>query len=791
MPELLTLSVASIVSSVQGILSFVLSIAFLKAIIAFAFLILVHELGHYFAAKAIGVRVERLSIGFGHKLIGATWRGTEYWISSFPLGGYVKFYGELEDSAKEKDAPELAAGDPESFLNQPPWKRAFVCVAGPAVNFLVAIPILMIALMHGINVPEPKIGEPINPDSPLFRAGIEPGDLVLAVNDCPVDSLQRLKEELVLTGPKRPISLLVDRAGQRHVVKVTEPGTLVSRSEPPMFFTATIGVVEPGSPAEKAGLKKGDRLVRVDHMPVDHWTPALSQYIAARPGKTLNVRVERTADDGSVEPQEIAVPVSSVEHWRLGVRLIPSTAIGQVEHDGPAARAGLRKGDRVLEVDGRPTPDFAAISQIVRQSAGKLLELTIDRKGRELRLSVTPEPAQGQWWVGLTLLPAPVVQEVNRSGPAYETDLRPGDRVLEIDGEPVPHFRALDRRVRQSAGKTLDLLVARGGQKIHVPVTPEEGPTGDGWIGIIPNAAVLSATVGDVAEHGPAQQAGLAPGDLLKSINGESVADPGRLHRAIAECEGKPIVLTVDRGGQEMDVTVTPQPEGRIGIGSTFQPPAIKPQPASTAEHVGLQRGDIPVRFGDRKIRKWDDLVAAVQAAKGTESVLVVRRGREELSMSIAAHREDDGDVGFGLDPALRFTQLRFFRALRQGATETVGIAMLTYRFLGKLITGQVKPRYLSGPAGIVYVVTFKAREGLSELFSFVALITVNLAILNLLPLPILDGGQIVFLVIEKIMGRRLPVSVQIGVQYVGLFLLLGLMLLATSNDLRNFFLGS
>ncbi|GIX48668.1 MAG: zinc metalloprotease [Candidatus Tectimicrobiota bacterium] len=176
-------------------------------------LIFVHELGHFLLAKWAGVRVERFSLGFGPALWRRRWGETEYWISTVPLGGYVKMYGE---------SPEEEVGEPgRSFTHQPLWKRILIVAAGPFFNFFFAI--FLIAFIYTVGIPveeSVQIGQ-VLPESAAAEAGLLPGDVVVTVNGHPVTRIRELKRHIV------------DSEGQALVFQVRRGGEVLSVSVTP------------------------------------------------------------------------------------------------------------------------------------------------------------------------------------------------------------------------------------------------------------------------------------------------------------------------------------------------------------------------------------------------------------------------------------------------------------------------------------------------------------------------------------------------------------------------------
>jgi regulator of sigma E protease len=305
-------------------------------VVVIGVLILIHELGHFLVARWSGVGVERFSIGFGPVLL--RWRGkeTEYCLSVIPMGGYVKMLG--EESPVEGGAP--MAWDPsKAFALKPLWIRFLIVFAGPGMNFLLAAVIFMgVLAMAGRPVWPPIVGRAVE-DGPAAVAGVRTGDRVVAIDDRPISYWEDLERALASSNG-RPLSLTVDRDGRRQTVKV-EPRVTVTRD--PIFrelreawdlgigpqLTPQIGSVNPGSPADKAGIKAGDAVRAVAGQTV--FTPEeLMQAIQKRGGQTFDVTVER---DG--RPLTVPVTASVVkektpageetEVGRIGVGIVTRT----------------------------------------------------------------------------------------------------------------------------------------------------------------------------------------------------------------------------------------------------------------------------------------------------------------------------------------------------------------------------------------------------------------------------------------------------------------------------------
>lgn len=293
----------------------------LAFVVAIAVLVAVHEFGHFWVARRLGIKVLRFSIGFGRPL----WRragadGTEYWISAIPLGGYVKMLDEREGDVPPEDLPR-------SFNQQSPPRRIAVLLAGPAFNFLFAIAAYWIMFVVGVPAITPLVGD-IEPDSPAAVAGLRPGDRIVAVGGTATDTMMDAqlglldamvpggRASLEVEGPdggRRALSIAYD--GDTHAL--TEPGAMFPglgiglwRPEIP----AVIGEVLPEGTAARSGLAPGDRVVSAAGRPVADWNELVA-LIRARPNESIDLVVER---DGAHRSLALSVGAADDEGERVG-----------------------------------------------------------------------------------------------------------------------------------------------------------------------------------------------------------------------------------------------------------------------------------------------------------------------------------------------------------------------------------------------------------------------------------------------------------------------------------------
>jgi regulator of sigma E protease len=266
-------------------------------ILAFVFvigvLVFVHELGHYLAARRVGVRVLTFSIGFGPRLLGFTRGGTQYCVSAIPLGGYVKMAGET--------AEDTRTGEPDEFLSKSKWERFQILIMGPVMNILLAIVVLAIVLMQGAEVPVyrdlPTVVGAMDADSPAERGGLQVGDHILKVDDERVETWQDYY--LAIGGKaRREVTLLVDRSGDTRTLRVVPDAEGKYEIGDIGIYPTThprVRSVVPGDPADKAGIELGDVVVSVNGQTIS-FARQLSEVIGQHAEEEIVVRVERNGD---------------------------------------------------------------------------------------------------------------------------------------------------------------------------------------------------------------------------------------------------------------------------------------------------------------------------------------------------------------------------------------------------------------------------------------------------------------------------------------------------------------
>ncbi len=250
----------------------------LIGLVGLGFVVFVHELGHMLAAKGVGIEVEAFSIGWGRKLVGYTWKGTEYRLSVFPVGGYCKMKGEQSYASALENGNDSIPHEPGGFYAASPWRRIVTLLAGPIANVLLAILILSIVWWIGFSVESYENRIVLASDfgssaeSPADQAGLQTGDIVTAIDGNAVQSYTDV-QQIVAQNALTELTFEIIREGRGLEIPVTpelvaETGSGFIGVYP--WVEPIVATVVEGSAADRAGFRPGDRVVSVGGESIAH-----------------------------------------------------------------------------------------------------------------------------------------------------------------------------------------------------------------------------------------------------------------------------------------------------------------------------------------------------------------------------------------------------------------------------------------------------------------------------------------------------------------------------------------
>jgi len=326
-----------------------------------------------------------------------------------------------------------------------------------------------------------------------------------------------------------------------------------------------------------------------------------------------------------------------------------------------------------------------------------------------------------------------------------------------------------------------------------------------GWMG----QTVLPPVVGRVAPASISEQAGLRIDDEIISLNGSRVHSWRQLEERLKDDVGGQVDIQVKRGGAVEPVhihLVVPVPEedpfltdiasASLGIDPGMHVLVAGIMADTPAERAGLQAGDEVLQVQGESVASIGGFIRMVRRYGGQSMNVSVKRSNETLSLDITPETDDKGRGRIGakmiaqpLYPPVMY-RMGPFEGAAYGFTRTWEMTAMTFQMLGKMLTASISPKNLGGPIAIAQIAGKTASLGFVAFLSFLALISVNLGVLNLLPVPVLDGGHLLYLSIEKLRGSPLSARVMEYTQIIGVSLIAMLMIFAFYNDIARWFGG-
>lgn len=707
----------------------------LAAIIGIGFVIAVHELGHFLAAKWAGVRVHLFSIGFGPVVWSRRLGGTEYALSLLPLGGYVAMQEEPD-------------GNGDSFREASAAWRAAILAAGVLCNLASSFVLLLCLAWYGMPLYPPIVGGVVSElrgvdghsvPSPALQLGLQVGDRILHLDGREIRAFDDLVAAGVAHGPE-PVRVGIERQGRRLELPRPdqEPVALVHAVD---FGLPVLGISPPRtrriaaawSPTGEVDDLIGWTIEAVAGQPVGD---LIGQQVA-------DLLAERSAE-GPVTLQlrrgdrrrELNLLYAGGEREQAVARAVGlPVVISHVSEGLPAQRAGLQAGDVLTAIGGVEMLATARAVAALRASAGAPVELDVLRPElgaaepdlppgwRRLRVELATEhdAFSGRSLIGVHLAHQHSGELAKPAGALARAGIEPGEVLLAL--EPL-------------GADGMRVQVLGGGTRVLVPLNE----TLQRELMLYREPPVLAKFLGV-----------RAPRPVLARVAG------GRVEAVSDEA------VHVWRPDGQVDV---------LDLGGLSGP--------LRRLLAGLQPGDWCIGLA------YPEVDGAPQ--------LELRRGAEESPRSIDLDLNLRGTVlAFGLEPVPyrleRWTEAFGLAWHTTGGMITTTLSLIPRFFRSSEDGGVAASKSLHGPIGIFR--ELKARQehgGFASLLHLIALLGVNLFLINLLPIPIADGGRLLFLGIESILGRPIPKRVADGVNAVGFVLIVTLMLFVIGLDLLRTF---
>lgn len=638
------------------------------AVLGLSILIFFHELGHYYMARHVGMKVETFSIGFGRPLYSWTWDGVKWQIGWLLFGGYVKIAGQDTEDGRDPYA------NPESFFGKSPWDRIKVAFAGPFVNLVLAF--LLFAAIWAAGGRNKnfadythKIGW-VDPKSSLYEAGIRPGDEIISYNQgtfngakdhlyVPMTSpgdvdVKALKIDYT-TGQKLPFEYKVKTYQHPSAIeKGVQTTGIISSANYIMYNRLPSGQENPlpdGSPMQGSGIRYGDRIV---------WADGELVFSAQQLSHILNdgrvlLTVER---NGKI--LQLRVPRVPVQELKMDAQFKEELTDWQYE----------------AELNNVKLHKLYAIPYNLNNNAVVENELKFIDKDNELEA-----------------FPAHPYSKV-------ESPLKPQDRILAVDGTPI-----------KTSYQLLALL-----QKHEVNIIVER------------DKEVLSRVPSTEADE-----------DFDREMNW------GDINKIVSSIGTEHVTQSA---------------------GNFFLLKPIVPKMMSEFEISQEKKA-----FAEAELKEQKKEIDSIEDPERRARVAALLQSKEK-QLLLGLPGIQDRKVTYNPSPMTQFASV--FSEI--------------WRTLVALVTGSLNPKWISGPIGIVQVVHDTYMVGFKEALYWLGAISLNLGILNLLPIPVLDGGTIMLSFIEIITGKRFPPKTLEKLILPFAALLIALFVFLTYNDLSRLF---
>jgi regulator of sigma E protease len=675
--------------------------------------VFVHELGHFLAAKAADIKVEKFAMGFGKQLLGFRRGETEYCVNLLPLGGYVKMLGQEDVKA----VGEIA--DPRAFVNKSVGVRLVVVAAGVVMNVVFAAIVFLIVAMIGKSYPAPVIGSVV-PGFPAAEAIIEWQDPQGATPSTAATS--------------RPTS------------KGLRPGDRILEIDSDRFFLRLLG------------------------KPVTRFADIAMTAVLAGPDDKFTITLQRETDGRNL----LGKTTLGVKQYPDGSQMAfgVSSAMDTVIAEDPELVADpasdFRDGDRLVAINDQAVKHYWDIEAAARTFSGESVQVTVARNGSETRKAIRPL-------------------------------LYTGGEVLWLkDGA------ALRGSITARDGNDITVLLSDGATRS----LPESAIVGGAHqelldiLGLIPRLKVCA-----IFQGSPADQAGLKPGDIIVGYGDRGAPTLTELLDLNKQYAGKGTNIVVLRGQEKHSAWITPSTKkgtpliGLRQVADLDHPVVAGVRVGSPAAKAGIDPESILKSVNGAAIGSWIDLFNALKSAAGREVTLTWQTGAAEHQAALgrlAGDAFDANDYEFSLlgpQVAFRLLEVTIVKtnpldALAWGAGETGKFILSTYLSLQGLAKGSVSTKSLSGPVGIGQLAVQAGRRSLLDFTYFMGVISAILAVMNFLPIPVVDGGHAVFLLIEKARGKPLPPKAVYIAQVCGLVFLGAVFVALTWQDIGRWLGG-
>ena len=482
--------------------------------------------------------------------------------------------------------------------------------------------------------------------------------------------------------------------------------------------------------------------------------------------------------------------------FQVGVPFITSE-IGQAIPGGPAWEAGIRAGDKIVRINNVTDPDFEDIFISVALNGSPAgINMEIERDDETFNVNVVPEYDASVGVQRIGIAPASTL-EVDKiftvekaDTPAQVSELNVNDEILAVNGKAIATANDFRKIVNANPGKELNLAVLRNEQKRDIKVTPSVVTR---WmIGL----SCATSKLDGVKKGSFAHSLGLEKGDEVVRVNTHDIRGFSELISTVKDSPDGMITLQVKRGNEAKNIKFTKLGEETVkefseGIFPHYGLTVDSTVEGFPAEISGIKPGDKITSISGENITEWSQLLTLVTASKGKEFEIAWTHNYETVTKTIKSQKNEknaQGVLGIKFREKKEYRRYGFFKACGVGTHKTVINIKRIYLTIQGFVSKKLSTKALGGPVLIAQASYASAQSGIGKLMYFLAIISINLAVINILPVPVLDGGHLMFLGIEKLKGSPVSEKTMAIANYIGMGLVLTLMIYATKNDIMRLF---
>jgi regulator of sigma E protease len=704
-----------------------------KVAIGLGLVIFIHELGHFLVAKWCDVHVQTFSIGFGPALPGCSfqWGETTYKVALFPLGGYVQMVGQV-DGHEESDGSE---DDPRSYKNKTVWQRMAIISAGVTMNVILAVVCFVVVFQGPGKDRKPAIVDIVEAGSPAATKGLQTGAVITKIGDVEHPYFEDLMAVVMAT-----------RSGQRLPV------------------TYQIGTNTPVT------IEIEPRLSKVNTRPM----------IGIAPPPRLQFEEKRFFGDLPHPTAPHSAASRAQPPFGFGDVIVATTDPDQQGAYDPARMRDLPPDPRK---PGSSQRDYFEFSRRMQLLAGKEVTIRVLRgpEGKQEAVDIKVPPAFHYTFGARMRMGQIVSVREGSSGQRAGVQARDANRSLNGDIiEQVELPEPDDRVTTYAKEKDLDPVrlpfLLRQWAARWAEAEKQAGPRAD------PEKMIVTL---HVLRH----NADKRQQDEAKELHLKWDRD-WQFDRVLASSPDAPLPIPeLGIAYQVLTTVVGVEPNGAGPL-----------QPGDVIKEVGLEyyaaTEDATPRKDEVKLEphQWAWIAASVASPTVKQFTVKVERGKEAQEFTITT-REDQNwpQSERGLErflaPDLRRQKAdNFVDAVALGLKDTKNTVIQVFQNLRGIFEGRISVKNLGGPVTIARIAFLFAGVDFWEFVFFLGLISINLAVINFLPIPVLDGGHMVFLLYEKIRGKPASEQVRVGATYAGLLLLAGVMVFVLYLDFSRMF---